>query len=131
LTADAWSIRVAEPGDAERLVLEAVIGDEVVGRAKTHHFDTDSGAAPAGHYLGGVSVLPEFRRRGIGHALTSARLDWIRERAPEAWFFTNARNDASIALHATFGFVEVARASEFHGVTFDGGEGILFRTSLR
>ena len=71
---------------------------------------------------------PAFRRRGIGAALTQDRLEWLSGRASEAWFFTNARNTASVALHARFAFAEVSRAVEFHGTTFDGGVGILFHT---
>lgn len=155
MTADGVSVRVAEPRDSDRmrdvstaargvegadqsgaiagadaLVLVAERDGAVVGWAKTHHFESASGPAPAGHYLGGVNVHPEFQRLGIGSALTSARLDWIRERASETWFFTNVRNSASIALHARLGFVEVARAREFQGVSFEGGAGILFRLAL-
>ena len=32
---------------------------------------------------------------------------------------------ASLALHRTWGFQEVARGAAFHAVTFDGGEGVL------
>ncbi len=45
--------------------------------------------------------------------------------------FANARNRASIALHAAFGFEEVTRDFEVPGVTFEGGVGVLFRAVLR
>jgi aminoglycoside 6'-N-acetyltransferase I len=115
---------IIDPG---RLVLVVEVDGKVVGWAKTHHYDEASDSAPAGHYLGGVNVHPDFQRRGIGSALTRARLDWIWDRAPDAWFVTNARNVASIELHARLGFTEIARANEFHGTTFEGGVGILFR----
>jgi aminoglycoside 6'-N-acetyltransferase I len=115
--------------DSNRRAIVAEVDGALVGWAKTHYYDEASGAAPAGHYLGGVTVHPDFRRRGIGSALTLARLDWIWIRETDAWFVTNARNTASIALHAKFGFAEVARAGEFHGTTFDGGVGILFRAT--
>ncbi len=86
--------------------------------------------APEGWYLGGVIVRPAWRRRGIGAALTAERLAWIAQRAGEAYYFVNARNRASIALHEPFGFVEVTRDFAFPGVTFEGGEGILFRAPL-
>ncbi len=60
-------------------------------------------------------------------ALTRARLDWISNKADEAWYFANARNAASIALHESFAFEEVTRSVSFPRVAFDGGEGILFR----
>ncbi|MFF2841186.1 GNAT family N-acetyltransferase [Paenarthrobacter sp. NPDC057981] len=100
-------------------------GSAVVGWAKTHQYGVGDGPAPAGQYLGGVTVVPDLRRHGLAAALTSARLEWIWRRADTAWCVVNARNEASLALHRQWGFHEVARGSAFHGVTFDGGKGVL------
>ena len=100
-------------------------GPDVVGWAKTHHWDYGDGPALPGHYLGGVTVRPDFRRRGIATELTGARLQWIWERAHRAWYVVNARNQASLAMHRKWGFREVARGPRFHSVKFDGGEGVL------
>ncbi len=124
------SAAIADPA---RLVLVAGMAQctpregtpAVVGWAKTHQWDSDEGAAPAGHYLAGITVLPDFRRRGVAGKLTEARLAWIWQRADRAWYVVNARNQASLALHRTLGFLEVARGPRFHSVTFDGGEGVL------
>ncbi|MGR0161320.1 hypothetical protein [Paenarthrobacter nitroguajacolicus] len=43
----------------------------VVGWAKTHLWDFPDGPALAGHYLAGVTVLPDFRRRSL--AVSGAR----------------------------------------------------------
>jgi GNAT superfamily N-acetyltransferase len=61
----------------------------------------------------GWIVHPEYRRRGIAAALTEARLDWISDQADKAWYFANARNAASIALHASFAFEEVTRSFSY------------------
>jgi ribosomal protein S18 acetylase RimI-like enzyme len=84
--------------------------------------------APLGWYLIGVMVDSRWRRRGLGDALTVARLDWVRQRANEVRYFANARNQASIDLHSKYGFVEVTRDFTDPGVTFDEGmgTGILF-----
>ncbi len=71
-----------------------------------------------------------FRRRGIGHALTVARLRWLSERTTRVYYVANARNEASLALHARLGFEELARGPSFHGFTFEGGEGVLCRAIL-
>ncbi|GGV42751.1 GNAT family N-acetyltransferase [Paenarthrobacter nicotinovorans] len=121
---------IADPG---RLVLVAGMppdvpaggGSAVVGWAKTHQWDFPDGSAPAGHYLAGITVLPDFRRRGLAQELTEARLQWIWQQAGDAWYVVNARNQASLALHRKWGFREVARGPGFHTVTFDGGEGVL------
>ena len=93
--------------------------------------DAPADTAPPGYYLMGLIVHPDFRRRGIAAALTHARLDWISDQADEAWYFANARNAASIALHASFAFEEVTRSFFYPRVDFDRGEGILFRRRFR
>ena len=117
--------------DPEREVVVATMGSAVVGRAKTHYWDRSDGAAAAGHYLGGVTVTPQFRRHGIADALTSARLDWVWKRSKNIWYVVNAQNLASVDLHRKRGFYEVARSDRFHTTTFTGGEGILFCAGSR
>jgi glyoxylase-like metal-dependent hydrolase (beta-lactamase superfamily II) len=83
----------------------------------------DAPAAPAGWYLVGVVVPARWRRRGVGTALTQARLAWAWGRTDEVWYFVNARNRASIDLHQEFGFVEVTRDFAVPGVRFEDGHG--------
>lgn len=88
-------------------------------------------APPGGLYLGGVSVSPDARRRGIGRELTRVRLAHAFQalEAERVWYFANARNASSIALHAEFGFTEVERPMRFAPVAFAGGVGVLFALS--
>lgn len=81
-------------------------------------------AVPEGWYLTGVMVDPVWRRRGLGDALTVARLNWVWRRSDEVWYFANVRNQASIDLHSKFGFVEVTKEFSVPGLTFDHGEGM-------
>ena len=115
--------------DPERYVAVASVNGEVVGWGKTHFWDYDDGPAPSGHYLGGVTVLSAWRRRGVGAALTTARLQWIWARAADAWYVVNARNLVSIELHRRWNFTEVARGPTFHTTTFTGGVGLLMRAA--
>lgn len=85
---------------------------------------------PAGWYLSGVVVRPDLRRRGIARALTALRIEDLRGEAAGLLYFVNARNRASIDLHAAFGFEELTRDFEIPGISFEGGEGILFRLRL-
>ena len=116
--------------DPQRVLLVALEGDTVVGWSKTHYWSRGDGMAGAGHYLAGVTVSPTRRRTGIADALTAGRLEWIRNRASEAWYVANAMNLASIDLHRRWGFEEVARSSSFHGTEFAGGTGILFHLAI-
>jgi GNAT superfamily N-acetyltransferase len=114
--------RAGEGGRAEGAQADGAL----LGYAKTHRYPAPDGAAPAGHYLGGIVVRPAARRRGVGRALTEARLAWIWERADAAYYLANARNTASVALHAGLGFRQVASGASFQAVTFDGGCGLVF-----
>ena len=119
----------------DRLLLVANVGDELAGFARAARWERPRGrlpdnVAPSGWYLLGVVVRDRWRRHGIGLELTRRRLEWISERADEAYFFSNARNQASIDLHGQLGFVEVTRDFSFPDASFEGGEGILFRVDL-
>jgi ribosomal protein S18 acetylase RimI-like enzyme len=117
-----------------RLLVVAERAGEVVGYGRVLRFergpDAPADIAPSGYYLMGLIVHPGNRRVGVASALTRARLDWIAERADEAWYFANALNAASIALHAPFGFEEVTRSFFYPQVDFDRGEGVLFRLTF-
>lgn len=118
---------VGAMSDPDRLVLVAEADGQLVGWAKTHYWDHSDGPAPAGHYLGGVTVDGRWRRQGIAARLTQERLDWIWARSHEAWYVVNAENDASIELHRRWGFARVAERAHFHTTTFAGGRGLLLR----
>ncbi|WP_162458412.1 GNAT family N-acetyltransferase [Pseudactinotalea terrae] len=127
---DAWRRAVTNP-ECCLLVAEAPTSTTVVGWAQTHHHTDPQDAAPAGHYLGGVTVEPAWRRGGVAVALTETRLRWVADRADEAFYVVNPTNRASIDLHRRWGFEEVLRAERLTGVEFTGGIGILMRAALR
>ena len=126
------SARLEAPGG--RFLLVAAVGDEVAGFGEAALFrpppDAPAHSAPQGWYLGGLLVRPGLRRRGIGTELTRERLRWISARASRAYYFANSRNLASIALHRRLGFREETRCFWYPGVSFVGGEGILFSVPL-
>lgn len=124
LSPSAMAAAVADP---DRHVVVATVDGAVIGWGKTHYWDHDDGPAPSGHYLGGVTVLSAWRRRGVGAALTEARLRWVWARAPQAWYVVNAENLASIELHRRWNFTVVARGPRFHATTFAGGLGLLMQ----
>jgi ribosomal protein S18 acetylase RimI-like enzyme len=114
-----------------RLLLLASADGEMAGYGRCARFepgpDASPDVAPEGYYLGGLLVASRWRRCGIASALTRARMAWAFEYAPEVWYFTNARNTGSLALHAKLGFVEVTRSFSYPNVSFDGGLGVLGR----
>ncbi len=124
--ADAVALAAAILDQARQVVI-ASVGGTAVGWGKTHFWTYADGQAPGGHYLGGVTVLPEMRRHGIARALTQTRLDWIWGRADSAWYIVNPSNRASIDLHRQWGFTQVAKAAKFHTTSFTGGVGILLQ----
>lgn len=131
-TADGYRRAVTDP---DRCLLVAECPDDdgppvIAGWAKTHHQIEVVDAAPTGHYLGGITVDPAWRRRGVAVALTDARMRWIAARADEAFYVVNVRNGASIDLHRRWGFEEILRAPRLIGADFDGGIGLLMRARL-
>ena len=131
-----WEERLrSDVADRDRALFVAKVNEEVIGYSRLHRFvpaeASPADSAPAGWYLGGLVVATEWRRRGAGEALTRARLAWVAERATEVWYYANAGNRASLALHAALGFEEVTREFTVVGVSFEGGVGVLCRAVLQ
>ena len=132
--ADARAHCERDVAGTDRLLLVAMVGEEVAGFCACGSL----AAAPAwpgqprsrGWYLPGVVVRDRWRRHGIALELTRRRLEWIRERADEVYYFLERPNRASIDLHERLGFVEVTRDFAFPDASFEAGEGILFRVDL-
>lgn len=130
LTAFEHIFTEAECAGGESVILVADLQGTIAGYGKAGYFAPPPGSpanvAPAGFHLTGVVVDPALRRRGLGHELTRARLDWIRDRSPRAYYFANERNRVTIELHRELGFVELTRDFSHPQVRFEGGAGILF-----
>lgn len=107
----------------------AMSGARVIGYAWAKYVRAATGA-PEGWYLLGIVVDPAWRRRGVGTALTRARLDFIKERASEVYYAANVQNAASVDLHTPFGFTEASRDFALPRVSFRGGQGVLYRAGL-
>ena len=110
----------------------AELCEVLAGYARVRELDRPADAVanhqPAGWYLGGVVIAPEYRRRGLARLLTQVRLEFLQALgAHEVHYVVNADNLASIDLHDAFGFEEVTRNFHSPGVTFRAGRGILFR----
>jgi ribosomal protein S18 acetylase RimI-like enzyme len=125
---------LAATRSGESILLVAALGDTIAGYGRCAYFtppaDSPANVAPAGFYLTGMIVGPGYRRRGLGSALTRARMAWIRERSPRAYYFANERNRVSIELHRALGFSELTRDFSHPHVQFEGGAGILFACDL-
>jgi len=117
------------------LMLVAETAGRIIGFGRARFFTSSSLTGgrnvPEGWYLMGVIVSSRFRRLGVASELTERRLQWIAERADEAYYFANAMNRPTIDLHEKLGFRELTRDFSFPGVGFTGGKGILFRTELK
>jgi ribosomal protein S18 acetylase RimI-like enzyme len=109
---DAWRrtlTRTVRDGRRRALFVAEVRG-EVVGHGRVVFAEADPeapAAAPSGWYLLGLVVDRAWRRRGIGEALTRARMAWVAERAERLYYFTQHENRASQALHDRLGFVKL------------------------
>jgi ribosomal protein S18 acetylase RimI-like enzyme len=62
------------------------------------------------YLIANVAVKPEFRKRGIGRALTLAAMQHAKQhRAEETWLHVRDDNPGAIRLYLSLGFVEYAR----------------------
>jgi GNAT superfamily N-acetyltransferase len=62
------------------------------------------------YLIANVAVRPDFRRRGIGRALTVTAMDHASQRhANSTWLHVRADNPGAIALYTSLGFQELAR----------------------
>lgn len=110
-----WTERLMlDLADPERLFLVAEVAGDVVGFGQarvTQNPDNHPGLPPAGWYLSGVTVAPAWRRRGIGEALTRARLQVLATQASRVHYLADPENIATIALHAKLGFTRTRLVS--------------------
>ena len=119
----------------EHLLIVAEYENKLVGFARAKSFEPPPTAppniCPEGWYLTGIIVASEYRRKGIASALTKERLNWIAKRSERAYYFANAQNKVSIDMHKQFVFTEISRNFVYPDVSFEGGEGILFKADLQ
>jgi ribosomal protein S18 acetylase RimI-like enzyme len=110
--ADPWRqtlTRTVRDG-RQRALFVAEADGQVVGYGRVVCTQADpavQGAAPPGWYLLGLAVDEAWRRRGIGEALTKARMAWVSERSDRLYYFTDPANLASQALHEHLGFTKI------------------------
>lgn len=116
-------------GSSHALLAVAYMDEGLAGYGVIEQKPAYSDDVPGGYYLTGLVVEPKYRKKGIGRALVTARLDWAWPRTDYVWYFQNSRNDVSKMTHGKLGFEEVARDITIPGVTFDwrDGTGVLYR----
>ncbi len=67
--------------------------------------------------IANVVVHPDYRRRGIGRALTAKAIEYARNAsAPAAWLHVREENANAIKLYESLGFIERARRTTWHGL---------------
>jgi ribosomal protein S18 acetylase RimI-like enzyme len=68
--------------------------------------------------IANVVVHADYRRRGIGRALTARAIEHARNAvSPAAWLHVRAENAGAIALYESLGFIERARRTTWRGVS--------------
>lgn len=122
------AVVAGQDDEVRRAVVAAGPGpDEVVGWGMAARW-TGHEDAPDGWYVGWLVVDPRWRRRGVADRIVADLLTWTAGRSDRLYSVVNARNLASIDLHARHGFREVARAGAFAGIAFTGGVGVLLES---
>ncbi len=129
---DDWVRRTGEQLDRGERVLLAEADGTVVAYARCGQRvpeDPDD-PAPAGCWLTGAVTVPSHRRTGLARRLLGLLLAELRGSGRPVWSMTDSANEASLALHASLGFVEVLRAPRMLGQDFRSGQGVLLRLDV-
>lgn len=100
--------------DEKRHFVVALIDGRVIGFGHTKLVERedrgdDDAVPPAGWYLSGVTVHPDYRRRGVGMELTRVRLDRLRGVTDVVYYAAESDNVATLELHALLGFSPTGR----------------------
>ncbi|RPI34127.1 MAG: GNAT family N-acetyltransferase [Chloroflexota bacterium] len=67
------------------------------------------------YLIANVAVHPNYRRHGIGRALTAAALEHARSRrAQAAWLHVREENEPAVALYRSLGFLEQTRRTSWY-----------------
>ena len=71
------------------------------------------------YLIANVAVHPEYRRRGIGRALTQTALEHLKQRGIEnAWLQVRDDNPGAYHLYRSLGFIERARRTTWQVTSF-------------
>lgn len=108
------------------IVLIATHSAQTVGWSGAQQTTIRPGEQP-NWLVSGLTVIPAWRRHGIGLQLLRAVPAAVSTRDPQAVVHSviNAGNLASIQLHQNTGFTEIGTGPTFAGIHFHGGSGIL------
>lgn len=69
------------------------------------------------YLIANVAVHPDYRRRGIGRALTATAQEQVRRRRGKAaWLHVREENEAAVRLYLSLGFKERARRTTWHSI---------------
>lgn len=95
--------------DDERHFVVALLDERVIGFGHTKLVEReasghDDAAPPPGWYLSGVTVDPDYRRLGVGTALTRVRLERLQGKTDVVYYAAESDNIATLELHSLFGF---------------------------
>ncbi len=117
-------------------VFVALLNSKVVGFCRFYNSQSvpkDKIKFPAleGFYCMGMMVDSKFRRQGVAKYLSGKRFEWLRTMdVKETYSVVAIDNPTSINMHKSFGFVEIDRAEGFLTISFECGEGLLFKKKI-
>ena len=70
------------------------------------------------YLIANLATHPDFRRRGIAHALTKRAMEHAREKnINQIWLHVRDDNDAAVELYSKLGFLERARRTSWQAST--------------
>ncbi|MBV6449622.1 MAG: Mycothiol acetyltransferase [Anaerolineales bacterium] len=106
-----WANHVAETTSLPLMGFVWEEDNRIVGNASLIQF-RDKGKRI--HLIANIATHPDYRRRGIAHALTERTLQYARDKNSAAvWLHVRDDNPSAIKIYADLGFAEIARRTSW------------------
>ena len=104
------SLKKTESDNSLTKVWVALKKEKIIGFSKLDYKNNIINDFPdliEGWYLTGITVHPHWRRIGVATLLVKSRLNWLKDKTNEVFYWSNKNNKASEALHKKFGFKKI------------------------
>ena len=88
----------------------ALKNQELIGYSKIGFRNSINNEFPdliIGWYLTGITIHPNWRRVGTGRLLTKIRINWLKDKTNEVYYWSNKNNITSELFHKDFGFKKI------------------------
>ena len=92
------AIKTQEHNESLRKTWVALKNEKIIGFSKLGFHNTIINDFPdliEGWYLTGITIHPDWRRKGAGQRLVNTRLDWLQGKTDVVYYWSGKKNKVS------------------------------------